>query len=201
MSVILSSTKPDILVAIVSCLFSVNYTKYDALQIRRFRHIQQNWVVLRLAALLQNSNVAACVSRRRAQHPQEFCLADVERTGAGNEDAAGPEHFQGAQVELLIAAKRGRNGALGFRKGGWVEDDGVILPAGGGVVPEQIEGVGFDPFDLAAAVRGAIELLILLGNLQCRARRIHAGHLLAEARQMQRETPVIGEAVERLTVR
>ena len=37
-------------------------------------------------------------------HFLEVGLAYVERTRAANKDAAGPEHFQGAQVEFFVAA-------------------------------------------------------------------------------------------------
>ena len=86
-------------------------------------------------------------------------------------DAAGTKHLQRAQVQLLVAAQRGRHGALGLGERRRVENDGVVLPAGGGVVLQQVEGVGLDPLDLAAAMPVAIELLVLLGNLQRRARR------------------------------
>ena len=75
---------------------------------------------------------------------------------AGDEDSAGTKHFEGAKVEFLVAAKGGVEIALGLGEGGRVEDDGVVAVVGGGVVLEQVEGVGFDPFDLLL-IRRAFE--------------------------------------------
>ncbi len=68
--------------------------------------------------------------------------------GAGHENAAGAEHLEGAEVEFLVAAEGGIEVALGFGEGGRIENDGVVVAIGGGVVLEQVEGVGLDPFDL-----------------------------------------------------
>ena len=82
------------------------------------------------------------------QHFEEVRLADVVGAGASDQDAAGAEHLEGAEIEFLVAAKGGVEVALGLGEGRRVEDDGVVATAGGGVVLEQVEGVGFDPFDL-----------------------------------------------------
>ena len=81
------------------------------------------------------------------KHFEEVGPADVVGAGAGDEDAAGPKHFQSAQVELLVAAQGSVEVALGFGEGGRVEDDGVVAAVGGRVVLEQIKGVGLDPLD------------------------------------------------------
>src|SRR5208283_2938746 len=200
MSVILSIFDENNSDIYVSCFFSMYYIGYDALQVGRFWHVKEDRVVLRLAALLEDAHLAACVGCSGAKHPLEFGFADVERAGAGDEDASGPQHLQGAEVELLVAAQRGRHGAFGFGEGGRVEDDGVVLASGGSVVLEQVEGVGLDPFDLAAAVLSQVELLIPLGDFQRGTRRVNRGHALAHARQVQREAALVGEAIERLTM-
>src|SRR5208283_5358152 len=159
-----------------SCLVSFYYTGYDALQVSRFRHIEQDRVVLRLTTFLENTHVAACIGCGGAQHPQ------------------------GAEVEFLVAAQSGRHCALGFGEGGRVEDDGVVLASGGGVVLEQVKGVRLDPFDLANAVLGTVELLVPLGDFQRRTRRVNRGHARAHSCEMQGEASLISEAIERLTV-
>src|ERR1039458_3826477 len=157
-------------------------------------------MVERLAPLFQNAHAAACIRSGRAEHRQELAFADVERTGAGDQNAAGTKHLQRAQVELLVAAEGGGHGALGLGERRRVENDGVILPARGGVVLEQVECIGLGPFDLAAAVRGAIELLVPLRHFQCRTRRVHRGNGCAYSRQVQRKSSLIGETVERVSV-
>ena len=87
------------------------------------------------------------------EHFEEVGLADVVGAGAGDENPAGAQHLQGAEVEFLVAAEGGVEIALGLGEGGRIEDDGVVTAVGGGVVLEQVEGVGFDPFDLVCAER------------------------------------------------
>src|SRR5664280_3621913 len=151
----------------------------------------RHWVVERLAAFFQNSHSAARIDSGGTEHREEFSLADVERTGAGDENAAWPQHLQGAEIQLFIAAQRGRHGALGLGERRWIKDNGVVLPARGSVVLEQVESVGLDPLDLAAAVSGAIELLVLLRHFQRRTRRVHGGDALASPRDVQRKSSLI----------
>ncbi len=83
--------------------------------------------------------------------------------GAGDEDAAGAEHLESAEVELLVASKRSIQIALGLGECGRVEDDSIVTAVGGGVVLQEIEGVGLDPFDLAF-----IESGVLVGDFESR---------------------------------
>ena len=69
------------------------------------------------------------------------------RAGAGDEQAAGAQHLERAQVQLLVAAQRAFNGALGFGEGRRVENDGVERLAGLRPVAKNLEGVGLDPVD------------------------------------------------------
>src|SRR5664280_1542198 len=160
----------------------------------------RHWVVERLAAFFQNSHSAARIDSGGTEHREEFAFADVERTGAGDENAAWPKHLQGAEIQLFIAAQRGRHGALGLGERRWIENDSVILPARGSVVLEQVESVGLDPFDLAAAVSGTIELLVLLRYFQRRPRRVHSRDGCACPREVQRKSSLIGETIERVSV-
>ena len=81
---------------------------------------------------------------------QEFCGADVVGAGAAHENAAGTQHFKGAEVEFFVSAERSVEGATAFGERGRVEDDGVVLLAGSGIVAQQVECVGLNPFDFAA---------------------------------------------------
>src|ERR1019366_3069788 len=65
---------------------------------------------------------------------------------------------------------------------------------------KQVESVGLDPFNLAAAVSGMIELLVPFRHFQRRTRRIHGGDGCAYSRQVQRKSSLIGETVERISV-
>ena len=97
---------------------------------------------------------AVSVEGGGGQHFEEVGLADVVGAGAGDQDSARAEHLEGAEIEFLIAAQGGVEVALGLGESGRVENDGVVATrllrtSGGGIVLEQIEGVGFDPFDLS----------------------------------------------------
>ncbi len=61
----------------------------------------------------------------------ELLQRDVVRAGVGDERAAGGEQAERAEVELLVAAGGGGDGAFGLGEGGRVEDDGVEEIAGG----------------------------------------------------------------------
>ena len=111
------------------------------------------------ATLLQNAHGATGISGSSGQDVREIGLADVVGARAGGQDAAGPQHLQGAQVELFVAPESvGQRGAV-LREWGRVKDDGVVLATGRGVVLEQVKGIGLDPFKFPAIKRG-----ILLGH-------------------------------------
>jgi len=127
-------------------------------------------VVIRLSSNLDQTEYAVSITGSAGKHFQEVGLANVVGARAGDENSTWAEHLEGAEVEFLVAAEGGIEVALGFGEGGRVENDGVIALAGGGVVLEQIEGVGFDPFDFAPIERG-----VLVGNFERRPGAVDAG--------------------------
>src|SRR5215469_15118110 len=104
-------------------------------------------MVLRLASALQETQRPASVSSRVCDCLKQVRLGDVVGTGASHQDSAGPEHFQSAEVELLIAAESRVEVLAGFGKGRRIKDDSVVLAARGSVVLEQVKGIGLDPLD------------------------------------------------------
>ncbi len=82
-------------------------------------------------------------------HFVELRRADVERAGTGDQNPSRPQHLHGTQVEFFIAAQGFVEVALGLGKGGRIENDGVVAPVGGGVLPQQVEGVALDPLQFA----------------------------------------------------
>ena len=109
-------------------------------------------MVFGLTANLDQPQGALGIASGVSQHFEEVGLADVVGAGAGDQDAAWAQHLQGAEVEFFVAAEGGIEIALTLGERGRVEDDRVVALTGGGVVLEQIEGVGFDPFDLRLAL-------------------------------------------------
>jgi hypothetical protein len=64
------------------------------------------------------------------------------------------------------------------------------------IVLKQVESVSFKPVHVAT-----VELGILLGNFQRFARRIHSDDFIAHAGEMQSKPSLVGEDVERSSVR
>jgi len=156
-------------------------------------------VVLGLAAFLEDANDTAGVAGSVAQHVDEVGLADVVRTTAGDEDAAGTQHLQGAQIDFFVATQSGANILLRFGKGRRVEDDGVVLATEGGVVLEQVEGVGFEPLNFVAVLT-AVERFVLFGGLECGAGSVDAGDAVAVTSEMEGESALVAKGVDALSV-
>src|SRR5208337_1882772 len=148
-------------------------------------------MVLGLSADLDQTESPMGVNSGIGEHFEETGLAEVVGTGAGDESTAGAQHLQGAEIEFFIAAEGGIEIALGFGEGGWVEPDRVIAAVGGGVVLEQVEGVGLDPLDFTMVEGG-----ILVGDFERGAGTVDAGDARAVRGKMQAEASLIAEHVE-----
>src|SRR5206468_2114572 len=129
----------------------------------------------------------------------EVAPAHVVGAGAGDQQAPGAQHLQGAQVEFLVTAESAFHGALGFGEGRWVEHDGVEGLAGVGPVAQEGEGVGVDPIDFSGEVR-AVGGQVLLGNFEGGAGGVNAGDLAADAGEVESESALVGADVESATV-
>ncbi len=79
---------------------------------------------------------------------KEEGLGDVVGAGASDEVAAGPKKFQGAQIDLFVAALGGGDAVAIFGEGGRVEDDHVESAADFVVLLQQIEGVALAEDDV-----------------------------------------------------
>ena len=75
-------------------------------------------MIFGLSSDLQQAKRAVSIEGGIGQHFQEVGLADVVGAGAGDQNAAGAQHLQGAQVEFLVAAQGGFEVALGLGEGG-----------------------------------------------------------------------------------
>ena len=153
-------------------------------------------MVFGLASDLDQAEGAVGVEGGAGEHFQEIGLANVVGAGAGDEDAAGAKHLEGAEVELFVAAEGGVEVALRFGEGGRVEDDGVVAAVGGGVVLEQVEGVGLDPFDFFAFEAGLVEGGVLVGDFEGGAGAVDSGDLRAARGEVEGEASLIAEDVE-----
>ena len=120
--------------------------------------------------------------------------------GAGDEDSAGGEEFEGSEVEFFIAAEGTFCGSFGFGEGGWVEDDGFEtrgVGAGlGFVVAEEVEGVGFDPVCVVAGGESGVEEEVGVGDFESSAAGVYAGDAGAGLGEMKGEAALVGADVE-----
>ena len=81
--------------------------KNESFQVSRFGDGGDDGVVLGLDALLEEAEGAFGVKRRGDDDVLQLLLADVVGAGAGDQDATGAEHFQGAKVEFFVATGGG----------------------------------------------------------------------------------------------
>jgi hypothetical protein len=113
-------------------------------------------VVGGLGAALEDAEGFAGVEGGFGDDGEQHGFAHVVGAGAGDEDAAGGEQFEGAEVDFLVAAGGGVEAGAGFGEGGRVEDDGrerlVAVLFGG----EEVEDVGFAEVDVGEAVEGGV---------------------------------------------
>ncbi len=84
-------------------------------------------MVFGLSANFDQAQGAVGVKGGGGEHFEEVGLADVVGAGAGDEDAAGAEHLEGAEIEFLVAAEGGVEIALALGEGGRVENDRVVV--------------------------------------------------------------------------
>src|SRR5271163_2253085 len=94
------------------------------------------------SAAFQQPDLAVGISGGSGDNRSKVFNTNMMRTGARHQRASGAKHFEGAQIQLFIAAQRSLGGALRFSEGRRVENDGVELDAGMAPLAEQVEGVG-----------------------------------------------------------
>src|ERR1700733_707303 len=157
-------------------------------------------MVLGLASHLEEAEYPVSVTGRLGNYFEEIRLAEVVGTGAGDEDPAGAKHFEGAKVEFLVAAEGSIEVALGLSEGGRIKHDGVIAPAGGGIVLEQVKGVRLDPFDLLVAELGLVEGGVLIGDFQRGTGTIDANDVSTARGEMEGEAALVAKNVEGFAV-
>ena len=105
-----------------------------------------------LEPALQNPRPAAGVIGGIGQHFGKERLGHMVRAGAGHQDASRPKQPHGPVIDFFVAAEGAFEAFLVFGKGGRIQDDGVVLSAFLVPVPEKIESIGFDAFDVRKTV-------------------------------------------------
>src|SRR5215831_19768174 len=94
------------------------------------------------AAPIDNLKTPLGVRRGSRQHLLEQVLGDMVRAAAGDEKSRRVQKLHRAQVDFLVAAKRGVNRRFVAGERRWIEDDGVEAAPLVHCVAEEVEGVG-----------------------------------------------------------
>jgi hypothetical protein len=153
-------------------------------------------MVFGLSADLEEAEGAVGVEGGVGEHFEEVGLTDVIGAGAGDENPAGAEHLEGAEIEFLVAAESGIEIALALGEGGRVENDGVVAMIGGRVVLEQVKGVGLDPLDLSSIQELMVQCGVLIGDFESGTGAVDAGDLRTPGSEMEGEASLIAEDIE-----
>src|SRR2546423_5684185 len=93
------------------------------MKIFRLWQSRQDWMIERLFETSQPSRRAACIDQRRGDHSFENLRADMMGTGESREQPVRRKHFEGANVQLLVAAQCVVQSASAFRERRWIQDD------------------------------------------------------------------------------
>ena len=125
-----------------------HHPENKTLQIMGLGNGQENRVIARLRAALDDDNRAPSVEGGAGDRSQQVGLADVEGTGAGEQKSAWVEDLQGAQVQFLVTAQRRFPAGLLAGEGGRIEHNGIVALALVVSGLEEVKAVGFAPFDV-----------------------------------------------------
>jgi hypothetical protein len=109
----------------------------------RFRHGEQDGVVLSLRSTLDYDYASFSVIGRFRENLEEQRLGNVVGAGASYEVAAGHEKLHGSQVDFFVPALGCWDAVAILGKGGWVEDDHAEAAARFVIFLQQVERVAF----------------------------------------------------------
>ena len=123
---------------------------YSAWRMRHFRYsvsgrLSTTGWSRRGATAFQQAHPAPRVHGCRGDGAFQIGPADVMGAGTGDQQSMRRKHFEGAQVQFLIAAQCALDGALRLGEGGRIKHDGVEFLAGIGPVAQDLKGVSLRP--------------------------------------------------------
>src|SRR5215470_1088253 len=150
-------------------------------------------MVFGLPTVFQQAKISVDIAAGISDYLEEGGRANVVGAGTGYKDPARLEQLEGADVQFLVAAEGGGELAAGLGECWRIENDDVISRTLGGVVAKQIEGIGFNPLDLAMVQSG-----ILVGNFEGRAGTVNTGYRRTVGRKVEGKSSVIAKDVERI---
>src|SRR5947209_938888 len=123
------------------------------------------------------------------------------RARAGHKNAARFEHLQRAKIEFFVSTQCCWKRLLALGKGWRIENDGLELPPSVRPVSQQIECIRFEPLDFGSSQRAAVHFEIALTSFECGTGLVDPNDLLAAASKVQRESTLVAEDVQRVSVR
>ncbi len=95
-------------------------------EVLRFRNAGDDGVVSALAVHIQQTKRTLGIHRCGIDHGAEISGSNVVGAAECGEDAAGLQHLEGAEVDLLVAAQGIMEGLLGLGKAGRIQDDEIV---------------------------------------------------------------------------
>ena len=146
---------------------------------------------------LQNTGPAAGIIGGVGQHFGKEALGNVVGARACNKDAARAKKPQGPVIDFFVAAEGAFEAFLIPGKGGWIQDDGVVLSPFLVPFPEEIENIGLNTFDIGETVPFDVGS----GHLDRRGGNIDRLHSIAQVTDMNRKTTPVAKSIEGLPVR
>src|SRR3954468_10729348 len=109
-----------------------------------------------LAAQLAECESAPGIGSGGAQHVEEERDGQVKAAARGEERPAAGQQSHRAEIDLFVAADRGRNRGAGLRERRRVQYDRVIALARALLRLQKLEGVCLDELDVGESVEGAV---------------------------------------------
>src|SRR6266850_3708521 len=133
------------------------HQKEGEFQIPRLGDGEVHRMIGRLAPHLDEGDVPSRVGGGVAQHLQELLRSEMVGAGGCGDDRPWRRQTEGAQVDLLVAADGGLDGAGALGERRWIEDEEpepFLAPV---EILQVIEGIALDPFAaLAQSIQGGV---------------------------------------------
>jgi len=150
-----------------------------------------------LEPTLQDPGPAAGILCSVRKHLSKKAFGHMMGAGTSDKDAAGSEQSHGAIVDFFVPTKGPLKTLLILGESRRIQDDHVVSGALLVFIPEVVEGIGFDRFD----IRQPISFGVAANHFNSSRRNIDGVDTLATVTDLKRESAAVSKCVERLPVR
>src|SRR5437867_1566679 len=179
----------------MSC--SIGCLQQRPLDVSRLGNSQHLGMIHWLSANLAQYDATSGIRRGVFEHAEEEGFREMEAAARCEEKTAAVEQSHRAQIDFLVPADRGGEGAPRLRECGRIEHDGVVPVACAFPFLQELERVRLTH----VVIRQSIQREVLARAFERRCRRVQRGDMIRVARNVKRERTVITERVERAAAR